>query len=214
MKKKIILSIILLFTILGITYFFIVKDSNTYTRSYSHYRPEDAIAYSYMYAQERNPNFPNFEKNCVCYVSQCLVAGGLEMDKKDIKPITINITSNTSKKWYCYSYEADPYKPIYYNLSASFSNNKHFVPYWTKTAGVPYTILDNTPENREYARKNVKPGDVLLLYGNNSPHAALIVKVDDKDIYYNSNTNDRIEYPLSSVSESSYKKFAYMNFVS
>lgn len=212
MKKKILLSI-LLFTILLSTGLLIYFNLNNHTRDYSHYDPEKAIAYSYAYAYDRNPDFPNYEKNCVCFVSQCLWAGGLEMDGSNTDSITRNKIKNTKSQWFCYSFDNDPNKPLNFYLSSSFSSARYFVSYWTKTANVPFTIIENTETNKDIMRNNVKPGDILILYGTETTHAALIVKVDDEDIYYNSNTTDRIEYPLSRVSESDYPTIGYLNFV-
>ena len=48
------------------------------------YSPQAAVEYSYKYIKNRNPQYANFEHNCVNYVSQCLVAGGLKMNKKQL----------------------------------------------------------------------------------------------------------------------------------
>lgn len=213
MKKK-ILCWTILFIILLITGSLIFLNSNNqHVRDYSAYDPEKALAYSYEYVHNRNSNFPNFEKNCVCYVSQCLIAGGLEMDGTNVKSLSRNKVKHTSDEWFCYAFDNDPNKPLNYYLSRSFSSAHYFVLYWKKAANVPFTLIENTEANRELMKNNVKPGDVLMLYGPETIHAALIVKVDEENIYYNSNTIDRIEYPLSRVSETDYPIIGYLNFV-
>lgn len=210
MKKKIILIVLALSIILiiGITFPLLFPHKR---HQYS-YSPQKAIDYSYQYVNERNPQFPNFEGNCITYISQCLVAGGLEMDGSNANPISTTKVRRTSNQWFCYSYDIDPYRPITYYLSSSFSNHQYFVPYWTKCAGVPSGMIQNTDENRNNLKDLVHEGDVIILYGK-VVHSALIVKIDHNDIYYNSNTNNRTDYPLSRVDASSYPKIRYLNFV-
>lgn len=212
MKKKILFWIILFIILLGTCGLIFLYNNSGY-RDYSVYNPEKALAYSYDYVHNRNINYPNFEKNCVCYVSQCLVAGGLDMDGSNVNSLSRTKVKHTYNDWFCYAFDNDPNKPLNYYLSRSFSSAHYFVIYWTQVANVPFTLIENTETNKEIMRSNIKPGDVLLLYGPKTIHAAIIVKVDEEDIYYNSNTIDRIEYPLSRVSETDYPVIGYLNFV-
>ena len=206
-KLKTIISVSLLLIIGLIIFINIPLKKRDYT-----YDPQKAIEYSYNYIDNRNPDFPNFEKNCVTFVSQCLLAGGIEMDERNIEPISKNKVLHTSNLWFCYSFDTNPYRPISYYLSSSFSNNRYFLSYWKNVADVPCYTVENTEEGRNTLKDSVKLGDVILLRGD-VPHCAIVVKIDEQDVYYNSNTNNRREYPLSRVSESEYPKITYMNFV-
>ena len=86
--------------------------------------------------------------------------------------------------------------------------------YWIHIGNIPSGTVPNTPEGQRILRQNVKLGDVIILYGKkNNAHSALVVEMDEDDLYYNSNTNDRYEYPLSEVKEEQYPKITYLNFV-
>lgn len=211
MKKKIFLCIIILIILILAVYFILANIPFRERPSYT-YDPQKALEYAYQYVNKRNPDFPNFEYNCVNYVSQCLVAGGIEMDA----PSNVSKTTNTKismvhDRWYCYSFEQDPYKPISYHLSVSFSRVKDFVFYWSKVAKVPYHTIQNTKENLETLKNEIKLGDVVIL-NSKTPHCVIIVKIDESGIYYNSNTLDRLEYPLANASKDVYTSLSYFNF--
>lgn len=209
-NKKILIIILLILIIIGIIISLLFID--THKRSLSIYSPEKAIEYSYKYVENRNPNYPNFESNCITFISQCLIAGGFEMDGKNVDSLSKNKVIPTSNKWFCYSFDNDPYLPLNYYVSSSFSNCDDFIKYWTKHTNIKTDVIENTSQNVNNLKKLVSVGDVLILYGKNT-HSALIVKIDEEDIYYNSNTNDRIEYPLSRVQEDEYKTIRYLKFV-
>lgn len=211
MKNKKILIIILL-VIIAIIGIISLLFKDTHKRPLSVYSPEKAITYSYEYVENRNPKYPNFESNCITYISQCLVAGGFEMEGKNVDSLSKTKVVPTSNKWFCYSFDNDPYLPLNYYVSSSFSNCDDFIKYWTKHTDIKTDVIDNTSRNINSLKDKIHIGDVLILYGKNT-HSALVVKIDEKDIYYNSNTNDRIEYPLSRVQENEYKTIRYLNFV-
>lgn len=210
-KSKIIIILILI--ILSVIFAINLINLNFNKRKQYSYSPSKAVEYSYTHIETRNPQFPNFEKNCICYVSQCLVAGGLEMDQKNISFANKKTRIKpTSTKWFCYYYENDSYRPIVYYTSSSFVNNSDFISYWKNYGNINTKTIDNTLENISNLKNLIKIGDIIILHGKYS-HAALVVKIDDENIYYNSNTNDRKEYPLSYVDVEKYPKITYMNFV-
>lgn len=206
----IVLCIILIASII-LTFKYTIL-SNRKRTQYS-YSPDDALQYSYEYITKRNSQYPKFQNNCITYISQCLVAGGLEMDSvKEHKTLKNTIISKNSRKWFCYSVDDNPNLPIKYHLSSAFTNHKDFIDYWTNVGDVNINTIKNTKENREVLLENTKVGDVIILHGN-SVHSAIITYKTDIELYYNSNTNDRMDYPLSKVDSFEYSKISYLNFV-
>lgn len=212
MKKKItcilfIIMALILALIIGVIITWNEPNNLNYT-----YSPEAAVSYSYKYIEERNPKFANFENNCVNYVSQCLLAGGLKMNGEPKKTLNKNKVIYSVDEWFSYRYDTDPTKPYSYYVSSAFSHNYFFIRYWRDLEKIPYGKVANTEEEREKLKDKVKVGDIIILHSDIS-HAAIIVKIDDKDIYYNSNTKDRDTYPLSLVDEEKYAEISYFNFV-
>lgn len=206
MKKKIFILILILLILILLLSNLPLNKRVSYT-----YNPELAVEYSYKYIEDRNPEYPSFEFNCINYISQCLVAGGITMDAPSRTSENFKIF-RTHNKWFSYAFDTDPYRPIVYNISSAFSKISDFVFYWSKVANVPYYTMENTKENQDFIRNNVKIGDVIIVYGKN-PHSVIVVDIDENTVYYNSNTNDRNAYPLYSVSGDRYEKISYFNFV-
>lgn len=211
MKKKLITFFCLIILILLLIAILLINSYFGQKISY-HYEPEKAVEYSYKYVENRNPEFPNFQFNCINYISQCLVAGGIEMNGPKSRRIKSTKISNWNNSWFCYSSESEKYLPAKYHLSSSFLNIKDFVFYWSKVAHVPYHTIENDSNTVSNLKDKVKVGDILIFHGK-SNHSAIIVAINDKDIYYNSNTNDRNEYPLSIVTSKEFSKISYFNFV-
>lgn len=208
--NSIVLCIILIISIIFTVIYTI--PSNKKREQYS-YSPDKALQYSYEYINKRNSQYPNFQNNCITYISQCLVAGGLEMDSENKNEDLKNtIISKNNRKWFCYSFDDNPNLPIKYHLSSSFTNHKDFIDYWTNVGDVNMNTIENTKENRKELIENTKEGDVIILHGKNT-HSAIITHKTDIELYYNSNTNDRMDYPLSKVESSEYSQISYLNFV-
>ena len=65
------------------------------------YDRQKAIDYAYKWWNSRNPNFYNFDNlggDCTNFVSQCLYAGGIEMNKNILGWYYINLNSR-SPSW-------------------------------------------------------------------------------------------------------------------
>ena len=212
MKKKIILCCFfaLLFLILSFGVFFILENRTLHTRAFT-YNLENAIKYSYKYIIDRNPSYPTFEANCTSFISQCLIAGGIEMDGQNARNLKSTKIKNTSTKWFCYTWDVDPYKPLVFYLSSSFCRAKDFVNYWINVGQVPYTVVENTSENIQHLKNIVHLGDVIFIMSYN-PQLSIVVKIDD-DIYVNSNSNDRYEFGLSNLPSSTYETITVLHFV-
>lgn len=178
-----------------------------------HYDPEKAVAYSYEYITNRNLNYPNFENNCITFISQCLVAGGLKMDKiNNIFPIKETKILSSNNRWFCYHFDTDKNKPLSFYLTSSFCNDTYFLNYWINVRKIPYFSYDYNENIIKVIHNNIQVGDVIIMYGKTVNHSALISKIDEHDIYYNSNTNDKKDYPLSLIDTNEYYKIGLLKF--
>lgn len=186
---------------------------NFYEHEEIHYNPEEAVSYSYKYINKRNPEYPNFENNCITFISQCLVAGGIKMDKiNNIFPIKETKILSSNTRWFSYSFDTNKNRPLSYYLTSSFCNDKYFVEYWKDIRKIPYFSYSYDDFTISNIYQNANIGDVIIMYGKTVNHSALISKVDENDIYYNSNTNDRKDYPLSLIDKDEYYKIAILKF--
>lgn len=168
------------------------------TRSTSAYSAEMAVNYANQYWQNYNPAYPDLNTlggDCANFVSQCLYAGGKQMNgdwyiyqKNDTYMSPAN-TMQLNESWDL----ADPSPWI----SAEEFNN-----YWSDYCTTyEYTLSDYESNHSSiYNSGNVKSGDVLLLlervlwwYEGN--HVMIIVGLDstNTDFIYAGHSNDRID---------------------
>lgn len=168
------------------------------TRSTSTYSSEAAVNYANQYWQNYNPAYPDLNKlggDCANFVSQCLYAGGKQMNgdwhiyqKNDTYISPANITQ-LNESWDL----ADPSPWI----SAEEFNN-----YWSDYSTTYEYTLSNYESSHTsiYNSGNIKAGDVLLLlervlwwYEGN--HVMIIVGLDstNTDFIYAGHSNDRID---------------------
>lgn len=77
-----------------------VAQSNTRTAKVSGYSASDAAAYAVKWGEDRNGIYPNYNLSggdCTNFVSQCIYAGGFDMNGSSASVGTVESTS----KWYC-----------------------------------------------------------------------------------------------------------------
>lgn len=171
---------------------------HTKARSTSAYSAEAAVEYANQYWQNYNPAYPDLNTlggDCANFVSQCLYAGGKQMNgdwyiyqKNDTYMSPAN-TTQLNASWDL----ADPSPWI----SAEEFNN-----YWSDYCSTYEYTLSNYQSNHTsvYNSGNVKAGDVLLLlervlwwYEGN--HVMIIVGLDstNTDFIYAGHSNNRID---------------------
>ncbi|MDO4282223.1 MAG: amidase domain-containing protein [Clostridia bacterium] len=183
----------------------------------SSYNFRKAVEYSNRYFMASNSDYLYFETNCTNFVSQCLVAGGIEPDFVDIdlgEDEFLKLIA-TNEKWYCKSYHFSDDKPDSFLISTSFIRVNDFIKYWEKTKNVRVDYYDLTEENIKKAEKQTHAGDVIAIFSTSdkTDHLAIVSDVNGFGIYYNSNTLNRKEYNLRYVSKNEYCRFAIMHFV-
>lgn len=163
-----------------------------------HYSRKNAVKYAHKWAYGRNEKYYSYSTDCANFVSQCLAAGGIHMNKT----------------WHSYRYK----KTYWYNPAAWFGNNQRYN--WNVTEAwrlarknysyfygtIRYgraikatksslkSVIQNTPY--------IRAGDLLYFAGKNGivHHATLISKVDKKKgkLFYCAHTESRNDKDLSS----------------
>jgi len=138
------------------------------------YNRENAVAYAKKYAFSQNSLFANFAGiggNCTNFVSQCIYAGGCEM----------NYTPTFG--WYYISLD---------DRSPSWSGVEYFYNFMIENSGVgPFGRVANSDE--------LELGDVIQLgrEGEGYYHTLLVVGFDGEDILVAAQTDNAFSRPLS-----------------
>lgn len=179
------------------------------------YNTKAAVDYAKKYVYERNGNYPIFQNNCTNYVSQCLIAGGLNMSEtqfpNDHKPITYD---DNESAWYCGSSFSIKERPPLFTISTSFARTDSFVKYWVDAKKKQMLEFPNTFEGRKKMRLLSEPGDVFLLYDKegNISHMGILTSVTNDDAAYCGNTADRMEFSTSGINNTVYPRFGIIRF--
>ena len=138
------------------------------------YNRENAVAYARKYAFSQNSQFGNFAGiggNCTNFVSQCIYAGGCEMNYKP------------TFGWYYISLD---------ERSPSWTGVEYFYNFITENADVG-------PFGRVVTREELELGDVIQL-GREAEgyyHTLLVVGFDGEDILVAAQTDNAYARPLS-----------------
>jgi hypothetical protein len=141
------------------------------------YKRENAVEYARKYAFGQNKYFASFEGiggNCTNFVSQCIYAGGCQM----------NYTPTFG--WYYISLD---------QRAPAWTGVEYFYNFMTTNEGVG-------PFGREAVADECEIGDVILLANNEDGyyHTLIIVGFDGEEILIAAQTNDAYMRPLSSYS--------------
>lgn len=178
------------------------------------YDPEAAIAYSYEYVENRNPEYANFDSNCTNYISQILVAGGKQMDEpiapKKNKRVVYH---NTPDRWFSAYIETNPVRWKEFSISNSFCRTDSFVEYWTGVRGMELTNYMNNMDGLLDLYDHAVAGDIILLYNSDDEveHLCLLVVRDNMQLLVNANTIDYKERNLLDISAINYPKIGLIS---
>jgi len=153
------------------------------------YNRAAAVEYAKKHNETKNPNYPAYGSNCANYVSQCLFAGGLPMDN-DWKTYWVPfIGTKTTREWD----NAAKHYQYFKSAENGFVNNTYAI------TAVGVNNLANSG--------NVQMGDLIYFSsgGENAIyHAAIIVRVENGEIYYMQNSGPTGERPASQFSGNMY----------
>lgn len=138
------------------------------------YKRENAVAYARKFAFSQNSQFANFAGiggNCTNFVSQCIYAGGCEM----------NYTPTFG--WYYISLD---------DRSPSWSGVEYFYNFMTEN-------VDVGPYGRNASSDELELGDVIQLAreADGYYHTLLVVGFDGEDILVAAQTDNAYARPLS-----------------
>lgn len=179
------------------------------------YNVEKAVEYATTYALERNPQYPEFEQNCTNFVSQCLVAGGIDMQGTDTPQDDKRYVIGKGKQdWYSFCSEQKAEDgTLHYNTTTNFINTNAFIDFFTKEMGYEISIYNNDRQGKKDCFKEVASGDVLIFFGEDGDvvHVGLVTGIGESNAYYCSNTNNRRDYGAFRTSEREYAQFGIMH---
>lgn len=160
------------------------------------YDRDEAINYALDWYNKYNPDYPNFSfsGDCANFVSQCLEAGGFQMNEY----------------WHCYLRNIEDINPLYnlidrsnkWDYTTAWSTAKGQYEYLKNSNIVTDEIIINNPEDIAGAINDpenpVKVGDVMYLkWDKDYPHHATIIsKIEDDVIYYAAHTDPYAEKSL------------------
>ena len=155
----------------------------TYSKSFDR---NAAVAYADLYYHSRNKDWYNFSDeggNCQNYASQCLLAGGMEMDYKG------------EWQWKCYVEDPDWEPEIneedeQSGRSRSWVHVTSFYDYAKENEGNGLACDCNV--NIYYAQ----PGDIILVGNGGLSHTVIVSKVVDGHVLVNSNSIDMKDFPV------------------
>lgn len=138
------------------------------------YNRENAVAYARKFAFSQNSRFGNFAGiggNCTNFVSQCIYAGGCEMNYKP------------TFGWYYISLD---------ERSPSWTGVEYFFNFITQNADVG-------PFGRVATRDEIEIGDVIQLGRNEEGyyHTLIAVGFDGEDVLVAAQTDNAYARPLS-----------------
>ena len=150
------------------------------------YDREAAVAYSYQYYHDRNPEWYEFSDeggNCQNYASQAMLSGDIRMDHEG------------EEQWKCYVEDPD-YEP-YINdeetpegRTQSWVNVGYFYNYARDNIGKG--LVADVNVDISYAQ----PGDIIIVGNGGLSHTVIVSKVVDGHILVNSNSIDMKDFPI------------------
>lgn len=168
-----------------------------------------AVAYSYQYVNKRNPAYADFDSNCTNYISQCLVAGGKQMDEAILPQKNVRVTYHNKKsRWFSTSIETNPARWKEFSVSTSFCRTEAFVEYWTKQRGMALTTYVNAMDGLMQLYGRAEAGDIVVLYNEAGDivHLCLIAVCENDRILLNANTVDYHERNILKISAATYPR--------
>ena len=157
------------------------------------YSPKKAADYGYKYGVHPNPKYIEYDKDCTNFVSQCVHAGGKEMNRPR-EPLTPK-TDGVSIYWYAIKTNG------HWNVSVPWRSVIKFYSYW-KWHGAK-TIVKNKFSD---IQKNFKIGDIVQLHrANKWYHSVIISRKINGEYRYAGHTNNHSKNPVKKLKKDSDK---------
>lgn len=178
------------------------------------YDVKKAVEYAREYALQRNPEYPCYEQNCVNFVSQCLLAGGIEpQGAADVSSKERFKTYQNENFWFSCFALVEQHGHNHYTSSFSFLNTEAFIRYFTEKRGYQLTIYANSYDGKLDYFENAVCGDVYILYDAEGGinHIGIITGIGDRNVYYCANTSDKKDYSAFNISEILYPQIGILH---
>ena len=173
------------------------------------YSATQAVAYAREWGDDRNPVYNSYLSDCTNFVSQCLVAGDIPMERPTgLLPTGVSATTDY---WYSIRYEewhGNSYQYRWYETS-SFINVDALRTYLSHV-GISVTESGNIDIIQNYAQ----PGDIVQLRnsGGDWYHSIIITGGTTGNRTYCGHSTNRIDYPVSSITGATYFRIISINY--
>lgn len=129
------------------------------------YNRELAVEYSRLWWNKRNPKFPQFQNDCTNFISQCLLAGGIPMER----------TNNVTEGWWY-----------------SQSSNRWSLS-WSVSHSLRWYLLNKRLATQVNSVEDLQIGDLIFLdfQGDGRVDHCLIVNATNRNgVTVNAHTSD------------------------
>lgn len=172
------------------------SQSQVQTISANNYNATQAVAYAREWGNARNPIYNSYLSDCTNFVSQCLVAGGIPMEKPTgLLPTGIY---GTTDYWYSIRYEewhGNSYQYKWHETS-SFINVDDLNTYLFH---IIISVIESG--NIDAVQNYAQPGDIVQLKnsGGDWYHSIIITGGTTGNRTYCGHSTNRIDYPVSSI---------------
>lgn len=167
---------------------------DTYATSYD---VDSATKYAKDHAEKYNKDYNKYSKDCTNFVSQCLEAGGISMDKPSTIPEGVK---DTTKYWYSIKYTSSG---IFGDKDAWKESSS-----WVRVEDLyTYCVDEANAELHTYAslsalKQGVEVGDIVQIRNESGDwyHSIIISDYDTSDGFlYCGHTSDRRDYPINKL---------------
>ncbi|ADU23853.1 amidase domain-containing protein [Ruminococcus albus] len=156
-----------------------------------------AYEYSQKYYNTFNSEYPRIDSDCANFVSQCVYAGGMQMNslwyvKKN------NLFDYITTVW------GDRAQDLSLKWSLKWTDAEAQYKYFKETYSIAYYKINRGDSISDFVQNHleIKVGDTLYFHNVHKPkkevtHATIISKIDDSEIYYAGHSNPASMTPLS-----------------
>lgn len=178
------------------------KDHNVMQISNS-YDADAAADYALEWCEGRNPEYNSHLKDCTNFVSQCLVAGGIDMEYPRTIP---NGIYDTTSYWYSTWYYEGSVRM--YNESSSFIGVQALCDY-LEDNGICYDTMISTAAGLDDVQDEASIGDIIQLKyaGGDYSHSIIITGGRKGNLRYSGHTNNRNNVKLSTLEDTGISRY-------
>ena len=155
------------------------------------YSVNQAVKYALKWANGRNKKYKKHRNDCTNFVSQCVNAGGKNMNKPKSWPLDKNIL-DTTKYWAVKSFRAIV---TTWKETSSWIGVNDFYTYWKKhNASLQFC------SSIKELQKKAKKGDIVQLHNSKKWHHSIIITAGKKGNWkYSAHSKQRRNEPVKNI---------------